>query len=56
MVMSTINITHRDFPELQPGYGLWSLYRPDEAPYRFPGGNIDTSITHPQSIRLYGQV
>ena len=44
IVMSIINITHRDFPELQPSHGLWSLYRPDEAPYRFPGGKIEALL------------
>ena len=50
--VSTISMTHQDFPELQPGYGLWSLYRPDEAPYRFPGGNIDTLLRWQTETRV----
>ena len=44
-------MSRRDFPELQPAYGLWSLYRPDDAPYRFPGGNIDTLVRWQKETR-----
>jgi dienelactone hydrolase len=33
--MATKILTSREYPALQPAHGLWSLFRPDEAPLRF---------------------
>ncbi len=33
--MSTILLTPQDHPALQPAHGLWGLYQPAQAPYRF---------------------
>ncbi len=33
--MSTHRLDNREIPELQPAYGLWQLYQPENASYRF---------------------
>ena len=33
--MPTKILSPHDYPALQPAYGLWSLYHPESAPYRF---------------------
>jgi dienelactone hydrolase len=33
--MSTQILNNKIIPELQPAYGLWQLYQPEQAPYRF---------------------
>ena len=33
--MPTQKLDNREHPELQPAYGLWQLYQPENAPYRF---------------------
>ncbi len=33
--MSTKILDNREIPDLQPAHGLWKLYRPEDAPYRF---------------------
>lgn len=33
--MSTKKLDARQYPELQPAYGLWQRYAPQQAPYRF---------------------
>jgi len=33
--MSTTILDYRELKDLQPAYGLWKLYAPEEAPYRF---------------------
>ena len=30
-----------EYPSLQPSYGLWSLYRPESAPYRFQASSVE---------------
>jgi dienelactone hydrolase len=36
--VSSGSLASKSYPELQASHGLWSLYHPEEARYRFPGG------------------
>jgi dienelactone hydrolase len=38
--MPTQPLTSKDHPELQPSHGLWSLYHPENAPYRFQAATL----------------
>jgi dienelactone hydrolase len=39
--MSSTVLNSHDLPELQPGYGLWQLYHPEQAPYRFQARSLE---------------
>jgi len=49
--MSTIILNSHDNPELQPASGLWQLYQPEKAPYRFQAKTLAEAETWQQITR-----
>lgn len=50
--MSTIILNPRKIKELQPAYGLWQMYDPDHAPYRFQAKTIDEATAWQAKTRV----
>lgn len=49
--MSTTPLDKNSYPELQPAHGLWQLYQPEKAPYRFQATERVGAETWQQSAR-----
>jgi dienelactone hydrolase len=49
--MATIILNSQDYPNLQPAHGLWSLYHPDLAPYRFQAETPEEAKAWQQRVR-----
>jgi dienelactone hydrolase len=55
--VSTTILDSREQPELQPAYGLWKQYRPEDAPYRFCAQNVgEAQAWQPQTRQALSQV
>jgi len=49
--MSTVILTAKEYPALQPAHGLWSLYDPARAPLRFQAQTVEQAETWQQAVR-----
>ena len=49
--MSTKIIDFKERKELQPAHGLWQLYAPQHAPYRFQAGTPQQAVQWQQKTR-----
>ena len=49
--MSSKILTHKEFPALQPSHGLWSQYRPEEAPFRFRADSLTAAQDWQSQVR-----
>jgi dienelactone hydrolase len=49
--MSSSILNSKDLPALQPAYGLWKLYNPDTAPYRFKASSLSEAVKWQQAVR-----
>jgi len=49
--MPTQILTSKDYPSLQPSYGLWSLYHPEDAPYRFQAKTSQDAVIWQLKVR-----
>jgi len=50
--MSTQLLDPCEMKELQPAYGLWERYRPDQAPYRFQATTLEEARAWQEATRL----
>jgi dienelactone hydrolase len=50
--MKTEALSYKTHPDLQPSSGLWSLYQPENAPYRFTGGALAEINRWQEKVRL----
>jgi dienelactone hydrolase len=49
--MSTQLLAVKDYPALQPSHGLWSLYHPEQAPYRFQATTSEEAVVWQECVR-----
>jgi dienelactone hydrolase len=49
--MATKILSSQDYPALQPAHGLWSLYQPELAPYRFQASTPEAAHAWQQRVR-----
>ncbi len=49
--MTSKILTPKEYPQLQPAHGLWSLYNPAAAPLRFQAGTVSEAETWQAAVR-----
>jgi dienelactone hydrolase len=50
--MSSSILTAKEYPSLQPSYGLWSRYHPESAPYRFQARSVEEARAWQSTTRM----